>query len=649
MESIYARNTMVTTVTPDIATQFVSEHHRDGFVRRVADMVSIGLLHNNELVAVSVFGNPRTSKKRQLYTKELVRMAFKSDVRVVGGASKMIKHAMNVLNFYDIFTYQDMTGEATDVYELSGMRLVSQDKSKEYLVKDGYTLATAGRKEKYGMAYVAQYGPDRILGTTFGQDTGLSNKELFMSAGYHSEFTDGDRVYEWFNPNWTHFVYKTTACDGSPGYYIGVHSVPLNGASEQECVDFDSYVGSGVGKFSNWKDSKDGRLEMSVLNIATSRTAAFNLEAVAIGDKFTTDVNCKNSIAGGRGASRMSSNRYIPESTNTLAHLFPAIAAEWHTPKNGLMTPSDYAAKSSQKVWWVCEHNHEWEAVISDRTSGTGCPVCSNKVVLKGFNDLATTNPELALMWSKRNLINPDEVSIGSGKKVWWLDACGHEYEAVIHSKSSHGCPICSGNIVASNYNSLNATHPLIADMLVDSSLGDELSAGSTKKVMWVGNCGHTWERSVDGQVKSQVCPFCSNRKVLPSFNDLETIHPDVAKDWDYDKNNILPSEVLPGSNKEYWWKSSDCDHSWLDSVKRRVNSKGCPYESGRLLVGYNDLATLHPEILDEWDDTRLPSDFTSKSSKTARWVCRDCGHKWGAKISNRANGAGCPNWRNHS
>ncbi len=32
---------------------------------------------------------------------------------------------------------------------------------------------------------------------------------------------------------------------------------------------------------------------------------------------------------------------------------------------------------SNQKVWWVCDKGHEWEATVKDRSRGTNCPTCS--------------------------------------------------------------------------------------------------------------------------------------------------------------------------------------------------------------------------------------------------------------------------------
>lgn len=49
---------------------------------------------------------------------------------------------------------------------------------------------------------------------------------------------------------------------------------------------------------------------------------------------------------------------------------------EWNNNKNGLMHPDMFSANSNKKVWWRCEKGHEWQARISNRTAGTGCPYC---------------------------------------------------------------------------------------------------------------------------------------------------------------------------------------------------------------------------------------------------------------------------------
>ncbi len=62
--------------------------------------------------------------------------------------------------------------------------------------------------------------------------------------------------------------------------------------------------------------------------------------------------------------------------------------------------------------------------------------------------NLQVVNPDLAKEWhpTKNEDLNPEDVTSGSNKKVWWLCNEGHEWEAQINSRNSgRGCPYCSG------------------------------------------------------------------------------------------------------------------------------------------------------------------------------------------------------------
>lgn len=105
------------------------------------------------------------------------------------------------------------------------------------------------------------------------------------------------------------------------------------------------------------------------------------------------------------------------------------------------------ATNSGKKVWWKCKKEHEWKSSISNRTSGNGCPICVNKQVVKGYNDLAIINPILAKEWNyeKNDDLKPDMVTANSGKKVWWKCLkCNYEWQAIIANRNrGRGCPNC--------------------------------------------------------------------------------------------------------------------------------------------------------------------------------------------------------------
>ena len=78
---------------------------------------------------------------------------------------------------------------------------------------------------------------------------------------------------------------------------------------------------------------------------------------------------------------------------NDLASQRPDLLDQWHPTKNLPMTPERVTVGGHFKAWWVCEQGHEWQAIVKSRTlGGCGCPVCADRVLLQGINDLATTH-----------------------------------------------------------------------------------------------------------------------------------------------------------------------------------------------------------------------------------------------------------------
>ena len=202
---------------------------------------------------------------------------------------------------------------------------------------------------------------------------------------------------------------------------------------------------------------------------------------------------------------------------NDLLTTNPDLAKEWNYERNGALLPSDFSAGSGKRVWWECANGHEWESSILNRSHGHACPYCSGKTILRGYNDLATTHPEIVLQWDyERNILKPKEVSHGSKQKVWWKCSQGHSWDATIGSRvNGNGCPYCSGKKVLNGYNDLATTHPSIAkewDYELNNSLSPfDLTAGSNRKIHWICKYGHRWSTTVYHRVRGTGCPICAS------------------------------------------------------------------------------------------------------------------------------------------
>ena len=279
---------------------------------------------------------------------------------------------------------------------------------------------------------------------------------------------------------------------------------------------------------------------------------------------------------------------------NSLKSENSQIAKEWNYKKNITLKPEMFLSQSNQKVWWICSKGHEWEAKISDRTNGNGCPYCSNKKLLKGYNDLATLNPILVKEWDleKNNPLTPSTVFSSSHQKVWWIcPNCLHKYYASIsHRTNGRGCPKCKLKTLSTKNTerffdakkSLIKTNPeLMKEWNYKKNLDvnpEKLIFGSKKKVWWICSKGHEWENVIANRtIHNQNCPYCSNQKILKGYNDLETLNPQLAEEWNYSKNIKLPSEVGIGSAKKVWWICSQCNYEWEMAINYRIKGGKCP------------------------------------------------------------------------
>ena len=116
---------------------------------------------------------------------------------------------------------------------------------------------------------------------------------------------------------------------------------------------------------------------------------------------------------------------------NDFVTLHPKLASELHPSKNGDLMPEQFLPTSTTKVWWAGkECGHEWEISFTSRAKGSDCPYCTNRILLVGFNDLATANPSLASEWhpTKNGDLAPENVTTRASSRVWWLCPENHSW-----------------------------------------------------------------------------------------------------------------------------------------------------------------------------------------------------------------------------
>jgi hypothetical protein len=194
---------------------------------------------------------------------------------------------------------------------------------------------------------------------------------------------------------------------------------------------------------------------------------------------------------------------------------YPEVARLWHPTRNKNKKPEDFTPKSHEKVWWLCDKGHEWEANIGNRTGGGGCPYCSGNKASEDDN-LATNYPEVARQWHPTRNVDkkPEDFRPKSNKRAWWLCDKGHEWEANINSRTGGiGCGKCSGRIASEGHNLLT-NYPDVArpwhPTKNETRKPEDFTPGSNKKAWWLCSNGHEWEAIIGSRTLGQGCAKCA-------------------------------------------------------------------------------------------------------------------------------------------
>jgi hypothetical protein len=316
--------------------------------------------------------------------------------------------------------------------------------------------------------------------------------------------------------------------------------------------------------------------------------------------------------------------RAIP-GVRDLATLNPEVAAQAHGWDPSVVNPN-----SHKKLEFICARGHVVLQAVRRRVEATGCPVCQNDRVLIGYNDLATTHPDIA---AQADGWDPTTVTGGTSKKLRWRCAQDHTWTTGVinRAKNGTGCPSCSGRVSISGETDLATTHPELSKEAVGWDPTTVKAGTSSRKLRWRCARGHEWLSTPANRVNGHDCPYCSGLRVIVGETDLATTHPELAKEavgWD-------PTTVAAGNDVKRLWRCLR-NHEWEAQPYSRAGlSTGCPFCSGhRAIPGETDLATTHPELAKEavgWD----PTQFGLGSAKRMMWRCQ-LGHEYQAAITNR-------------
>jgi hypothetical protein len=129
---------------------------------------------------------------------------------------------------------------------------------------------------------------------------------------------------------------------------------------------------------------------------------------------------------------------------------------------------------------------------------------------------------------------------------------------------------------------------------------------------------------------------------------------PEIAAEWDTERNGLSPDQVSASSRQAAWWKCP-AGHAYQIPPATRIRTRGCRKCSAGLigetiriarLATSVSLAEHSPEITAEWHPIKnvgiTPTAISYASARPVWWIC-SLGHEWRAAPKLRQRGSGCP------
>ena len=298
------------------------------------------------------------------------------------------------------------------------------------------------------------------------------------------------------------------------------------------------------------------------------------------------------SRVGGNGCPYCANQRVLI-GYNDLAFTNPELAKEAYG-----WDPKTVTAGSNKKVKWRCNRDHVYVTEPHRRTKGLGCPYCSGQAILPGFNDLATTHPELA-----EQLVDGDATSISRGQTKYfsWKCKLGHTWRSTINNRvSGFNCPYCTSHTVLYGFNDLETKNPELAKEAYGWD-PKTIMEGSKKKLKWICNKGHTWGATVSARSAGfrTGCPTCAKYGFDPNKDGY--LYFLIQEDWEMFQIGItnVPDERLNRHGRSGWKvlelrgpMDGHLTQQWETAILRLLKAKGADLSNSKIagkFAGYSE------------------------------------------------------------
>lgn len=333
---------------------------------------------------------------------------------------------------------------------------------------------------------------------------------------------------------------------------------------------------------------------------------------------------------------------------------------EWDIEGNEGLTPKDITKSYSEKVFWICKSNyeHRWDSTVSNRVyNNSGCPHCKNN---------STSYPEQYIYYvlkqklekvENRRVLGGYEYDISikdrKNKIKLLVEYDGYYYHRVVNNnekrerqKERYAKRIKYDFIRIREV--LESEEVTMVGNVIEYKNRGNINQLNTIVEMLIDYINNTYGVNITKDIPEDAEQLAKENSAKEKYEkSIEVTHPKLVKLWDKENNGGLkPSHFTKGSGVEVYWKCSK-GHSFKSKIIQMTSNISCPYCSGKkVLEGFNDLATTHPHLIEEWDFKKniiKPTKISKGSTKDAWWICSK-GHSYQTKVKNRGVfNSGCP------
>lgn len=315
------------------------------------------------------------------------------------------------------------------------------------------------------------------------------------------------------------------------------------------------------------------------------------------------------------------------------------VLEQW-SPKNTIFPDEVTAYCSEPKIKWICKHGHEWEASVGDRRTRkneiVGCPDCVHRYY--------TSFPEKVVAYYMAKYFDIEE-----NYRPKWLGRkeidifipsleIGIEYDGQsFHEDTERDIEkdlICEENgitlIRIREYNLPELKTSLCYRVSEERNKG--IPANLPELIVSILKALKIEDPDVDFiRDYSSILELVAREKEKNSLQEWcrENDKEYLLEEWHPTKNeNLTPKGFTPFSNRDVWWKCSECGYEYEMSIQRRTDfGLGCkychPFRGSKSLFDWcHENNTLY--LLDEWDydkNEKTPKEVSYAQNDRVWWI----------------------------